>query len=526
MRLRRRYNIVALLASGTDLVGEFENCCTAVIGPLVDRPLAEAEHALKRLSESFPIDYAIANSAKMAAIIRGLASDFVPVVTLVDTLDSNPQSVAAREQALDWSTDVVFPDQVTADTARHEHPTLLGRKLHILPHAPPEQSDADSIAKRAAHDDADLDQYVLQLDQLGRNGIAIMRQRALDFTTLRDSPLFDEGVFLPSGSVSREVAIKAFLARWSAVGTNRQPSTNFFFRRPCAGFHPQVYAHENAHSYDAALVNPLAHLIRSGAPDGPWRHDVIAPGVRGLMRARAAQLRAAIHGHFFYPELVADFLQRLACNRTRCDLWFTTDDPAKGMALRTAAAAYDCGNVTVRIVPNRGRDMGPFLTAILEEIESRYDVVGHIHGKRSPQTLVGEEWREFLWQNLLGRSYPMMDIILDCFAADEALGIVFPDDPHLPDWDSNLGIATQLAARIGIKRPLPPFFSFPVGTMFWARPQALKPLFELNLDWLDYPEEPLPNDGTILHAIERLLPFVIQHAGYRYAATRVPQLTW
>src|SRR5262245_26544568 len=69
MRLRRRYNIVALLLSGTDLVGEFENCCAAVIGPLVDRPLADAEHALKRLSDSFPIDYAIANSAKMTAII-------------------------------------------------------------------------------------------------------------------------------------------------------------------------------------------------------------------------------------------------------------------------------------------------------------------------------------------------------------------------------------------------------------------------------------------------------------------------
>jgi lipopolysaccharide biosynthesis protein len=54
----------------------------------------------------------------------------------------------------------------------------------------------------------------------------------------------------------------------------------------------------------------------------------------------------------------------------------------------------------------------------------------------------------------------------------------------------------------------------------------LKPLFNLKLGWSDYPEEPLPNDGTILHALERLLPFVAQHAGYRLAVTHVPGVTW
>jgi lipopolysaccharide biosynthesis protein len=87
-------------------------------------------------------------------------------------------------------------------------------------------------------------------------------------------------------------------------------------------------------------------------------------------------------------------------------------------------------------------------------------------------------------------------------------------------------IAEGLAARKGIKEPLPPFFDFPVGTMFWARTAALKPLFNLKLGWSDYPEEPLPNDGTILHALERLLPFVAQHAGYRLAVTHVPGVTW
>jgi lipopolysaccharide biosynthesis protein len=73
--------------------------------------------------------------------------------------------------------------------------------------------------------------------------------------------------------------------------------------------------------------------------------------------------------------------------------------------------------------------------------------------------------------------------------------------------------------------PLAPYFDFPTGTMFWARTAALKPLFALGLRWDDYPREPAANDGTILNAIERLLPFVAAHAGYRFATTHVPGVT-
>ena len=38
----------------------------------------------------------------------------------------------------------------------------------------------------------------------------------------------------------------------------------------------------------------------------------------------------------------------------------------------------------------------------------------------------------------------------------------------------------------------------PLGTMFWFRPAALKPLFDHDWQWEDFPPEPNDIDGTIL----------------------------
>ena len=98
--------------------------------------------------------------------------------------------------------------------------------------------------------------------------------------------------------------------------------------------------------------------------------------------------------------------------------------------------------------------------------------------------------QSFIWQNMVGGQHPMMDVVIGRMTRDPKLGLVFPDDPHLSDWDHNLPVAEQLARRMGMRLPLQPFFDFPVGTMFWARSAALAPLFRLGLTWDDYPQEP------------------------------------
>jgi glycosyltransferase involved in cell wall biosynthesis len=393
------------------------------------------------------------------------------------------------------------------------------------------RSELGRSIQRIATMTFDMDQYVDRLDQLGCRAEDLMRQRSEDFDTLHRDESFDMLMFLEPHSIetTRDESIQLYLARSGALATSTQPTSNFYFRRPCPGFHPQIYVHENAGRYDSKAINPLAHFIRSNKPAGPWCHDVITPANLDEDRlGKMEPLRVAIHGHFYYPELAHDFLEKLKVNATKCDLLLSTNNENKANQLRQATKQYNRGQVLIRVLPNRGRDIGAFLTGFPREIAD-YDIVGHLHGKRSLHTGdpdVGEKWREFLWQNLLGGLYPMVDTVLDRFSKDANLGLVFADDPHLSDWDFNFPIAEDLARRMGRTAPLPPYFDFPIGTMFWARTKALTPLFRLGFNWDAYPAEPAPLDGTVLHALERLLPFAAHQAGYRYATTYIPGMTW
>jgi glycosyltransferase involved in cell wall biosynthesis len=383
-----------------------------------------------------------------------------------------------------------------------------------------------AASRRFAQTSFNMREYVVRIDNIGREAMEVISQRRSDLTTLLNDPSFDQHLFMEPGSsvVTRAEAIKIFLIRWAAVNISRNPA----FRRPFAGFHPQIYAHENSDKFDFSVVNPLAHFIRSGKPEGPWIQKVISPLNRVEAPERIKNMRIGLHVHFHYPELISDFLLKLKSNHSQCDLLISTNSDEKAKRLHKALAAYNSGRVVIRKVPNRGRDIGPFLTTFADEIINKYDIVGHLHSKRSllAEPVIGETWREFLWQNLLGDTAPMVDVIIDHFASDENLGIVFPSDPHLSEWDSDLEFSKVFAKRMGFSDPLPPFFDFPIGTMFWARPKALKSMFDLKLDWHDYPEEPIPIDGTILHALERLLPFAVRHSGFRVATTSIPGATW
>jgi len=334
-----------------------------------------------------------------------------------------------------------------------------------------------------------------------------------DFLLIRKDADFDADFYLPPSAprLSRDQAIEQFMREYATTGAGRKPSP---------GFNPQIYAEQEMQPRDLETRNPLAHFIEQAKPSGSW----LMPLIRASKTSPGpTRLSTAMHVHAYYPELMEELLACLAVNLSRCDLLVTTGRNEDLEQIKKSLRSYDRGEVQVSVVPNRGRDIGPFLTAF-QWLKTKYDLVGHLHCKKTPNLdpAVGESWRHFLWWNLVGKDFPMLDLIAKQFEDNKRLGLVFPDDPHIVGWWSNRECAEALATKMRLTAALPQAFEFPVGTMFWCRPAALRPLFDLRLTWDDYPVEPVPIDGTILHAIERLLPFVAQNEGYAIGATHVP----
>lgn len=274
--------------------------------------------------------------------------------------------------------------------------------------------------------------------------------------------------------------------------------------------------------------DPYADFLSKGRPEGPWSLRVITETDDAAPSTDAKTVRAALHIHAYYVDGLSSLLTHLKANQSRPAIFVTVTSEAAKSEAQTLLAGYD-GETTCRILPNSGRYIGPFLTGVARDLVGTYDIVGHVHTKKSlalsDDTIVGN-WTRFIHENTLGGEAggAMLDRILNAFAADAQLGVVFPADPHLLNWSRNRDHATQLAEKMGLGS-LPEAFDFPVGTMFWMRSAALQAFVDLQLSWSDYPFEPVAYDGTILHALERLFGVAPVMKGYGAAVTSVRGVT-
>jgi glycosyltransferase involved in cell wall biosynthesis len=381
---------------------------------------------------------------------------------------------------------------------------------------------------RVGRDAFDMARYIDQIDEFGRD--ASRRLNDADVRLLQEKNIVESAMFLPPDStpvLPGELERLAIL-RLEMWDTPEGSLKNPLFRRPCAGFHPQIYAQANAAACIDMRRNPLVHWVENECPSGPWSRSVFGPENTFSKLKSTSTSRVALHGHFYYPELAADLRKRLSKNSTVPDLYLSTESEAKSTTLSAIFLGYR-GRVQIRTFPNKGRDLGPFLSGFHEALfGGNYDVVGHIHGKKSLDldAAMGETWRNFLWDNLIGGAHVMMDIAIRAFENDPTVGLLHAEDPHLVAWSDNRDVAETLAERMRLSTPLADFFDFPLGTMFWARPAALRPIIDLGLTWNDFPPEPLAYDGTLLHALERLLPFVAKETGFSVGGLRAPGSTW
>ena len=226
----------------------------------------------------------------------------------------------------------------------------------------------------------------------------------------------------------------------------------------------------------------------------------------------SSPVSVGVHLHLFYPDLIPVFLEYLGRIPVPFSLFVSVpdgvvaDDDDVEKSFRMLSNVQE---IIIKHTPNRGRDIAPMLCGFADEFR-KYEVMLHLHTKKSPHGKMQAGWLEHILEHLLP-SPALIQTILIKLQRDA--GMVVPPDfiyRMTPDgWGvpENIIIAQQLIdrsdMRISLKEEYPEI-DFPQGSMFWARTEYLKRLFALDLKYEDFPEEPIGVDGTIAHALERL----------------------
>ena len=391
----------------------------------------------------------------------------------------------------------------------------LARKVKALANSDDLRAHVSERARAAAEKEFDMKMYVSRIEAIAQQAVGNEARVEREVETILTSGKFRSDFFKHASVklLAEEKIVQDYLHRM-ACGLG--------VRKPMPGFHPTLYA-SLQQSEGQASADPFVDFLQKGLPEGPWLQRVIQNGEGRRATPRAA--RVALHLHAFYADQLPGIINRLNLNASVPDLFISVVTPKLAEQAREAASAYRGRLVDLQITPNMGRDIGPFLTQFGRALCEGYDIVGHLHTKKSAHLTDrgwAEAWNTFLLENLIGgeRGGAMLDEILSVMQLDPAVGIVFPDDPHVIGWTKNRKYADALAARMKCGE-LPEHFNFPVGSMFWMQALVLAKFAELELQWCDYAPEPLPIDGTIVHAIERLFGVAPASLGMTCAVTNV-----
>lgn len=227
----------------------------------------------------------------------------------------------------------------------------------------------------------------------------------------------------------------------------------------------------------------------------------------------------------YFDDLMNECLQGMASMPEYADIYIVVVSERMKQLWEEQKEHIEARHVEIRMQENRGRNENAYWLTCRDVIES-YDIICVTHDKKTPSArpgIKGRYFSEHCWHNIL-KSREYVHNVLALFDREPRLGLLMPPTPIFSNWDSciidnewagNRKLAEELYRRLHLHVPFDDHPDAPYGSMFWVRGKAMTPFYRYPWTVEDFPEEPLKSvDGTILHALERMYPMIVQEAGY------------
>ena len=271
---------------------------------------------------------------------------------------------------------------------------------------------------------------------------------------------------------------------------------------------------------EGAILEPSLHLGHSVlnrtaevlAKYSQNKNNLINFPAYGLSKDKTTKLAVVVH--LYYTDLWDEIKAKLVNINEPFDLFLTLNARDAGFELKLNNKKV---KVHTFVLPNRGRDVLPFLYVARRLRAAGYEYILKLHSKKSKHRKDGSSWFSDVINELLPNEDTLNQII--ALLKNDKTGLIGPSS-HVVSLKRHMGgnklILADLLERAFNEKSSKKVISNPEkypyfgGTMFWARLDALAPILDLDLIPDDFQSEHGQIDGTTAHAIERMFGVAVR----------------
>lgn len=379
---------------------------------------------------------------------------------------------------------------------------------------PPHQVQASEISQKKTFINADFSGKIYNYRDIAEKYASHQEDRFTNFKTVM--PSWDNEARKPGKGHIFDGADPGSYAKWLDLAAQttitHKRSERLLFVNAWNEWAEGAHLEPDRH-YGYAYLHATASVLRNLCPPD------IDTAIAQLNQNFKKQHEAVVILHLYYDDLIDGiFSKYLSALQSSCDLVVTVRPDVSQHSLDHIKHFFP--NVYFMRGHNRGRDIRPFIQALKTVTELGYQYVCKLHSKKSIHRDDGGEWRDALFGDLVG-SAQLVQATVTRFQQDAALGILAPSGSLMPLADASTHIDNRewlnaLLHRQGKSELIGGYdILFPAGSMYWARVCALQDLLNPKIiDLEEFEFEAGQRDGTLAHAIERLVALMAKNAGY------------
>lgn len=244
-----------------------------------------------------------------------------------------------------------------------------------------------------------------------------------------------------------------------------------------------------------------------------------------LLLESSQLMKICVFMHLFYTDMLDELLDYVANLSSLPDVEYdlVVTLCAQQNNIEQKIYAFK-DNAQIIIVPNRGYDIAPFLQAVKSVHLHEYDYIIKLHSKRnltSPAYLPtccfrGDQWRKKLLEFMA--TPQNLASTFKQFKKNPKIGMI--TSPELITSSVKQDVVAYHKSKkiiLGMGLSLKEKY-FVAGTMFIAKASLFRLWKHLPYDAFDFEEfDPTHKGGSLAHALERVLGFMIYAQGYRIA---------